>query len=168
MSDVALKRACYVLRFLLADRESVRQAFYAAQSRVVVLAHDEKIRDLPEYEWLPRVFDSSVRALGGTPLIPVTAIAEENLLCFRNGSSPFEDILVRELAISILLNAIPMTQLKLERQVRVCFRRARENDLWKETSAGESQELYFVGSNHSFLIPKQMHDKSTMFSYTAG
>ena len=142
--DEALQRACYVLRFMLADRPSIRQSFYATQARITVLVHDETLRDLPEYDWLPRVFDASVRALAGTPLVPVTAIGEENLLCFRNGTNSFEDILVRELAISILLNAVPMTMPKLETQVRRNFRRARDNELWTGTHAGETQELYFV------------------------
>ena len=144
VADAALRRACYVLRFLLADRLSTRQAFYAAQSRVAVMAHSESIRDLPEYDFLPSMFDTRVRALAGTPTVPVTAIGEENLLCFSDDENRPEDTLVRELAVSILLTAVPLTMPKLRRMVDAQYELAMASGLWEDTFASKSPELYFV------------------------
>ena len=152
VADAALSRACYVVRFLLADRPSTRQAFYASQSRVAVMAHSENIRDLPEYDFLPALFDKPVRALAGTPTVPVTAIGEENLLCFSDDENRPEDTLVRELAISILLTAVPVTMPKLRRMVDIQYDRAMRSGLWQNTFASASPELYFVSRSSLSLM----------------
>ena len=146
VADAALSRACYVLRFLLADRVSLRHAFYTSQSRIVVMAHNEKIRDIPEYDFLPEIFDDAVRVLAGTPSVPVTVVGEENLLCFSNDSNRPEDTLVRELAISILMTAVPVTMPKLGRMVAAQYTRAMASDLWQGTYASASPELYLVST----------------------
>ena len=153
VQDSSLKRACYVLRFLLADRESLRHAFYSSHSRIAVIAQDEKLRDLPEFDFLPKLFDKTIRALAGTPSVPVTAIGEENLLCFENDTHRPEDMLVRELAISILLTAIPKVMPKLQADIEHQYRWALASGLWGATFAGTSPELYLVRRIDVYVCP---------------
>ena len=45
LSDEALRRACYTVRFLFADRPDVRQAYYEAYGRFAIMATTEVINN---------------------------------------------------------------------------------------------------------------------------
>ena len=94
MSDRALTRACYVLRFLLADRYDLRLRYYKAYGRVAVVAVGDRLRSLPEYRFLSRDFDIATPGLGATLETPVSFAREENILCRRDDNSR-DDILLR-------------------------------------------------------------------------
>lgn len=83
--DAALKRACYVLRFLLADRSDLRQAFYSKWGRVVVLGKDEFVHDLPEFNFLKNYLDyegvAHLKTIPASDQFPIAIAPEENLLC---------------------------------------------------------------------------------------
>jgi hypothetical protein len=78
VSDHALREAAWILEHLLAGREDILRTMTAQQSRLVVMAWNEFMTDLPEQRDMePRVFwDRRARGLGGTPV----SCAEENLL----------------------------------------------------------------------------------------
>jgi len=50
--DAAISRACYVLRFLLADRADLRRAYYKSFGRVAVVGRRQTLSDIPEYSEL--------------------------------------------------------------------------------------------------------------------
>ena len=71
--DDALKRACYVLRFMLADHSGVREWFYRKHGRVGVMAETEVTTDIPEHSWLePTFWDERARGLGATEAWPIS------------------------------------------------------------------------------------------------
>ena len=114
VSDVALSRACYVLRFLLADRDDIRRAYYKSYGRVVVIGRDQTLHDVPEYHRpgidliaLPSdgPLPLAVRGLAAIAAVPVTTAPEENLLCYDSVTSvrdSFDDVLLKTLAIGVL------------------------------------------------------------------
>ena len=114
MSDAAVKRACYVLRFLLADRDDLRRAYYKSHGRVVVVGRDQNLHDIPEYR-RPGVdlldfppdgpLPLPVRGVAAIIAVPVTTAPEENLLCLDSAASSrdtFDDVLLKTLAIGVL------------------------------------------------------------------
>ena len=83
-SDKALKRACYIVRFMLADREDLRRAQYYNKGRVAIMATypRELTTHIPEHRFLdPNFWNERARGLGGTLHLPLTTGAEENVLC---------------------------------------------------------------------------------------
>ena len=52
--DEALERACYVLRFLLADREDMREQFYRHYGRVVVMGADQLLHQVSRNRYTHR------------------------------------------------------------------------------------------------------------------
>ena len=104
--DAALTRACYVLRFLLADRLDLRRAYFKSYGRVVILGGGEALSSVPEYASLPGGVAwptrGGPRSLGAVPLAPVTTGAVENVLCQQDrgqrASEP-DDMLLKSLAI---------------------------------------------------------------------
>ena len=84
VSDNAMKRACYVLRFLFADHSRVRQSYYARSGRVAVIGTYERTTDIPEHSWLGPGWNQRARGLGATDSAPVSTCGEENILCQRS------------------------------------------------------------------------------------
>ena len=74
--DDALKRACYVVRFMFADHSEVRREHYRRHGRVAVKADSERITQLPEYNYLKPASFWDVRAragLGATDKYPLSS-----------------------------------------------------------------------------------------------
>ena len=67
--DDALRRACYVLRFGLADHSRVRTGFYKRHGRVAVKAESESMDDIPEYKYR---YSPLSLGIGATPTMPVS------------------------------------------------------------------------------------------------
>lgn len=82
-----LKRACYVLKFYLANNIELREHFYKKNLRVVVLASSESLLNIPEFTHIlnsnQNMFNS-LRGLSPTLANPLITIGEENLLCSLN------------------------------------------------------------------------------------
>jgi hypothetical protein len=80
VSANAIKRACYVLRFFLAEREDVRNAFHRKNLRIVVISSSENLLSVPELNYLGNKW-IAIRGLSATKRLPLVAIGEENVLC---------------------------------------------------------------------------------------
>ena len=81
----AIRRACYVLRFFLANENEIRNVFYKKNARVVVLANNEQLTNVPEFTSIGNSY-SPLRGLSATINTPVILIGEENAQC-----SPWSD-----------------------------------------------------------------------------
>lgn len=146
VSDRALQRACYVLRFMLADRVDVRQRYYKRYGRVAVIGRDADLTSLPEYRHLPSAFNA-LRGLGAIPSAPVTSVGEENVLCDEVGdASRHEDVLVRELAEGLLHLALPSADPSFPSDLRLAHDQALRNGWWRNTYAANSPATYFVSA----------------------
>jgi hypothetical protein len=82
-STNGLKRACYVLKFYLANNVELREHFYKKNLRVVVMAVSENLLNLPEYNSFPAHFNA-LRGLSPTSLISQATVGEENVQCSIN------------------------------------------------------------------------------------
>ena len=51
--DRAIERACYVVRFALADRKDIRDWLHNRYGRAGVIAERERTTDIPEHSYLP-------------------------------------------------------------------------------------------------------------------
>uniref|UniRef100_A0A2C9LZT2 ShKT domain-containing protein n=1 Tax=Biomphalaria glabrata TaxID=6526 RepID=A0A2C9LZT2_BIOGL len=153
VSDNAMRRACYVLRFMLADHYSIRQTYFKLFGRLVVIGPGEKINAVPEYRFLSDSWNNRSRGLGATETVPVSSGAEENLLCFGSTKDVYyeEDILIHELTHGLHLlgskHVIPGFQLTLNRS----FENSTGRGLWKDTYSADSMEEYLAEAVQSYF-----------------
>ncbi|XP_064645681.1 uncharacterized protein LOC135499006 [Lineus longissimus] len=100
VTDSALRRACYLVRFLFADRPDVREMFYKKYGRFGLMAHNEMTSDIPEHKHLTphSLWDWRARGLGPTLAWPIVTGGEENTVCLKADRYPTQDIPLHELA----------------------------------------------------------------------
>ena len=146
VADRALVRACYVLRFLLADRTDIRQAFYKSYGRVAIIAGSDVIGDIPEYQFLPSAYNKATRGLGAIPAAPVSTAGEENVLCETDDPHEKEDILLREIAVGIYQLAAKKVDGQFRGDLERQYERAMASRWWRNTYAERSPEAYFVST----------------------
>jgi len=149
VKDTALQRACYTVRFMLADHARIRDHMYKNKGRVSVITISEHVTTLPEYRHLR---GWTHRAAGGTMGIPVTVGAEENILCDpRDPFSREQDILLHEFAHGVQLiaaaTAIPDWQSRLQRS----YLHARSQGLWSNTYANTNNIEYFAETTMAYF-----------------
>ena len=87
LTDDALKRACYTVRFLFADHSGIRATFYKFGGRFAVMSATEVTLDIPEHSHMDPWWNKRARGLGGSFKVPIVTGAEENLLCWPYVSS---------------------------------------------------------------------------------
>lgn len=95
VQDSALRRACYLTRFLFADRRDIRAGYLKHNGYMAVIGRNEPILSLPEYAFLrnDKVTDWNQRArgFGATKSLPLSSVGEENIMCYgRPGMSSSE------------------------------------------------------------------------------
>ncbi|XP_072038549.1 uncharacterized protein [Amphiura filiformis] len=153
VSDEALHRACYVVRFMLADRKDVRDALYDGHGRVAVIGIDELTNDIPEHSFLDDTWNDRARGLGGTLHIPVTSASEENLLCLGQRQDRWyeEDLLMHEFAHSIHLIGMNKVDQTFQTRLQQAFDNAEEKGLWKQTYAKANIKEYFAEGVQKFF-----------------
>ncbi|PIK56731.1 hypothetical protein BSL78_06373 [Apostichopus japonicus] len=150
VSDRALQRACYVVRFLLADRPDLRQAMYAKYGRVAIMATNEVTQNIPEHSFLPPFWNTRARGLGGTLQIPVSTGAEENVLCLRSDGYR-EDIFLHEFAHGIHKIALTTAVAGFNSRLTNAYNSARRRGLWQNTYADDTVDEYFAEGVQSFF-----------------
>ena len=64
VKDAALKEACENVYIMLADRADVRKQISKNSGKFGVLGEFEKIRQIPEYSYLPSHYDRRARGIG--------------------------------------------------------------------------------------------------------
>ena len=64
VKDAALKEACENVYIMLADRADVRKEISKNDGKFAVLGEFERIREVPEYSYLPSHYDRRARGIG--------------------------------------------------------------------------------------------------------
>jgi hypothetical protein len=161
--DAALSRACYVLRFLLADRADLRQAYYEAFGRVAVVGRRQTLADIPEYRSttgsgfvvrLPPPADGPLmpaRGLGAVQGAPVSTAPEENVLCYDEEPRELDDVLLKTLAVGILNVAAMRVDPAYRAELEAIYAHAMRSGWWANTNAARSPESYFGEGVQSFF-----------------
>ena len=158
--DDALKRACYVVRFMLADRYDVRDALYKRHGRVGVIGVREPTNGIPEHSNLDSWWNTRARGLGATEHQPICTNSEENILCHGYPGDRWNtaDILVHEFAHGVhLLGAKYAINGFDSRLQQIYNARKVERNRWANTYAmtnhiemfAEATESYFDVNAHA-------------------
>jgi len=88
VTNSALKRACYTLRFYLANNELLKAQFYSQKVRVVLFASSENLSKVPEFKTLPETWNG-VKGLSARKSIPLITVVEENVECTNNEAKKY-------------------------------------------------------------------------------
>ena len=147
---MALFRACYVLRFLLADRADLRQAYYKHFGRVAIIPYNNTLNTIPEYLPVHHDFSVSCRGLGAIPMAPVSTAGEENILCYEEDTYN-EDVLIREIAQGIFHLAATSVEPGITNHVTRIYDSAMESGWWDNTYAEHSPAAYFVSGRQLYV-----------------
>ena len=99
--DAALRRACYVVVFTLADRKDIRRMFFKNHGRAAVISIREQVTTIPEHSWLPSWWNQRARGLGGTMQNPISTCT------YRACSSRYVSV-CRFIAHSVRLPVVQM------------------------------------------------------------
>ncbi len=148
--DDAMKRACYIVRFMLGDRRDLRQMMYKKWTRIAVMDVNELTQNIPEHSQTDRIL-RSVRGLGGTLHIPVTSVGEENLKCIRADKHWGEDNLVHNFAHAMHKIGMTLAQPNFQERLAMAYNTARRRGLWANTLADDTVEEYFAEGVQTFF-----------------
>ncbi|XP_071160645.1 uncharacterized protein [Mytilus edulis] len=160
VSDNALRRACYVVRFMFADNKDVRMSYYKRHGRVAVIGASEGTTDIPEHSWLPKRMNERARGLGATDYAPVCTAGEENASCFCKDRYFFEDIFVHEIAHGAHLLGAKYAIAGWNKRLIKQFEAAKRKGLWKSTYAMSSSAEYFAEGVQSYFNVNTHLDKT--------
>jgi hypothetical protein len=151
--DAALLMAAEIVSRMLAGRPDLAEALVAGKVRVAVMAKDELTTDIPEHSRLrPKEYwDRRARGLGGTPFIPTTSCAEENLLGYQEDRYNGESILVHEFAHTIHEVGLARLDRDFDARLKKLFEQARQRGLWQRTYAATNHKEYWAEGVQSYF-----------------
>jgi len=163
LSDSALQRACYVARFLLADRYDLRNSYYQMYGRFALMGVNEVTLDIPEHSQLDPFWNDRARGIGGTPSRPVSTAGEENALCMTwdEGDGYWqEDIALHEFAHGVHLLAAVKDAVwdGFQDRLDAAYANAKANKLWEGTYAMETDREYFAEGVQSYFNANTEND----------
>ena len=89
MPEEALRRACYVIKVLFANRADIRDEYKRLNGRMGVFGPGEFTTSIPEHSHLDSsYYDDRTCGLGPTAQHPIATGCSDNLLC--NSSNKYE------------------------------------------------------------------------------
>jgi hypothetical protein len=155
--DEALMAAAEIVVAMLARRADLQKALIDGRVRIAVMAAGEVTTDVPEHSRLtPKGYwDQRARGLGGTPAIPTTSCAEENLLGLAEDAYVGESILIHEFAHTI--HGVGMKALDQEgaetfdERLKKLHERATSRGLWAKTYAATNHSEYWAEGVQSYF-----------------
>ena len=163
VNPYALKEAAWLIRQMLKHREDILLALVENGLRFVVIAHNEKITQIPEYDYLrPKFYrDLRARGLGARPPIFIASCGEENLLNYQGDPYKSNSILIHEFSHAIHLIGLKSVDPSFDKRLKQAFISARKNGLWKKLYAITNEEEYWAeGTQFWFDTGKNHHVKT--------
>ncbi|MEN8234117.1 MAG: hypothetical protein ABFR89_04265 [Actinomycetota bacterium] len=156
VAERALVAAAGRMAGMLAEQPDVAAAVAASIDHVAVIGRDEQITDLPGFEDLYRLHPGTDwkrlgRSFPGSDEIPVSAGAEENLLCLEGDRYEGEDMFVHDFARTIRRFGIAEVDPALDRAIEDAYGRAIAADLWRNTLAEVNSDEYWAEGSQSFF-----------------
>lgn len=151
--DQALVVAAEVVDHMLARRPDLRKVLIQGHARIAVMAWNERTTDIPEHSRLePKTYwDERARGLGGTPFIPTTSCAEENLLGYADDRYNGECILIHEFSHAIHEIGLNVMDKEFEGRLKELRRKAMARGLWKDTYAATDDKEYWAEGVQSYF-----------------
>jgi len=114
------------------------------------MATNEVTTNIPEHAHLGAFWNTRARGLGGTPQIPVSTGAEENVLCLRSDRYR-EDIFLHEFSHGIHLIAANFAISNFDYRLNSLYRQAVSRGLWRNTYADDTKQEYWAEGVQSFF-----------------
>jgi hypothetical protein len=151
--DEALLKAVELIGNMLAKRPDLRKALAEGKVRVAVMAKDEVTTDVPEHSKLtPKDYwDKRARGLGGTPYIPTTSCAEENLLGLAADRYSGENILIHEFAHTVHEVGMRALDKDFDGRLKRLHDKALAAKLWEKTYAATNHKEYWAEGVQSYF-----------------
>ena len=163
VNPYAIKEAAWLIKQMLQHREDILQVLVQNGFRFVVIAHNEKITQIPEYDYLrPKFYwDLRARGLGARPPIFIASCGEENLLNYQGDPYKSNSILIHEFSHAIHLIGLKTVDPSFDKRLKQAFNSARKNGLWKRLYAITNAEEYWAeGTQFWFNTGKNHHVKT--------
>ncbi len=134
---------------------NIADTLVARGVKVAVTGRYEGTTDIPEYTFLESDttvnWDVRARGLGGTPELPLTSCAEENLLCYQIDKYHAEDILIHEFAHTIHLVGFVLNDSCFNKNLQAMLDDAVSKGKWQETYASINLEEYWAEGVQSWF-----------------
>lgn len=151
VNDNAFFIARSIVRKMLIKIPEVKSALIKNMARILIVAHDEEMSDLPEYKGFDTlkseegiVLNKRVRGMGPTPENPYCSFGEENLLCLSPDRYVGQNLLVHEFAHAIAILGIDFVDSGFRTALRNAFNDAKANQLWQHTYTIANEDEYFA------------------------
>ena len=144
--DEALHAAAEMLRHMLRKRADLCRAMAERGVKLAVMSRDEVTTDVPEHSRLtPKDhWDRRARGLGGTPSIPTTSCAEENVLGYGDDRYSGESILIHEFAHTVHEVGLRAVDDTFDARLKALYEQAVAKGLWKDTYAATNRNEYWA------------------------
>ncbi|MEM9703116.1 MAG: hypothetical protein AAF907_11805 [Planctomycetota bacterium] len=147
VADEALIAAGVVIERMLETRPPLRAALIDGGARLAIIGKNEATTDLPEYDFLrdrKAYWDERARGFGGTPALPMTSAAEENVLGLKSDRYRGESILIHEFAHAVHLIGLKAIDETFDDRLERTYRAAIDAGLWEKTYARTNRSEYFA------------------------
>ncbi|KAK3773277.1 hypothetical protein RRG08_053662 [Elysia crispata] len=151
VSDDALRRACYVLRFMLAENSVVREWFWRMSGRIAVIGKDEVTNDIPEHRHHSDLGNQVTRGRSATYHNPVSTAGEENILCYQKDRNRQKDMMVRHLSKAIYVLGAAVGIQGWDGRMRAAYAHAKKTGLFKDTLFMKSVQDFFAEGVQSYF-----------------
>jgi hypothetical protein len=157
VADMALTQACEIVVAMGSARGDVVDQMIAHQARVAVIGQNELITELPEFKNLgPEWTDN--RGGGATLDSPVSAAAEENLLCLSGDVYVGETIMIHAFAHGMRsLGIIPLDP-TFDPRLQAAYDAALAAGKWANTFAATEYPQYWAEGVQSWFDANQQPD----------
>jgi len=147
-ADAALEAAVEIVDSMIVHRDDMWALLVEVAAFVAIMRQDEVTTDIPEHRYLrddPSVnWDERARGLGGTPGLPITTAAEENLLCLEGDVYAGESILVHEFAHTLPLISLNVIDPGFEAELDSVLTLTRAEGKWERTYANTNIQEYWA------------------------
>ncbi|XP_066304114.1 uncharacterized protein [Branchiostoma lanceolatum] len=151
LPDDALRRCCYDVLFMLADRRDLRDSYFNVYGRAAIMAESEVTLDVPEHSNMDPIFNTRARGLGGTTSFPVSTGAEENVLCYQHDSLRVEDIFMHEFAHGVHNMAAKIVIPDFNARLEAAYQDAMANGRFANTYAADTVFEYWAEGVQSYF-----------------
>ena len=161
VSDHALREAGFLIDALFeGSKPDLVAALVQAKIRFVVMAPDEFTTNIPEHSHLePKAYwDRRSRGVGSTLEHPAVSCGEENLLDLPGDPYASENILIHEMAHTIHLQGLAVTDPGFDGRLRNAYESAVIKGLWKGTYALSNRAEYWAEGVQSWFDCNREND----------
>ena len=152
VNPYAVKEAAWIIWQMIGHRSDILQALVQNRVRFTVMAYNEMITQIPEYNSLHPDFywDRRNRGLGGW----TASCGEENLLDYPSDPYWNINVLIHEFAHTLHLIGLDAVDPGFDNRLRMTYDAAIENGLWQGTFASTDKFEYWAEGIQSWFNNK--------------